>query len=715
MHKSVNKKAEYNRSKKVLFRIITLTFPLLLLMLLEGSLRLFSYGDKLNLFIPNPRDGYEEYMIVNPVVGKKYFQQFEYDAPPNDIFLRKKPEETFRIFVMGSSTVVGFPYGYNLMFSRILHQRLEEVYPNRQIEIVNTAITAINSFTLLDYGGEIARQNPDAVLIYAGHNEFYGAFGAGSNESMSKSPALTRVHLFMMDFRFYQLLRNLTQGVFRKVGADSNRAHGTLMKRIVGKQSISMDSETYHLAMLRYRQNMEKLIGTFQRKNIPVFLSEVISNVKDLEPLSASSSGKEDGAMKVFKRATLAYEQGNYNESDQLFYEAKDLDGIRFRASEEVNRIITELSKESGAYLVPMIQQFQSFSQHGIIGNKLLTEHVHPNIEGNFIMADAFFSEIVNSEILGQADKTLAHTLEYQKRNWGYTALDSLRAHHLVTNLMRYWPFVPIDSEGSDYRLSYRPQSIIDSIAFRTFVDPEVYLTDARLELAKKYDAAGKPEAALAEYEAILRTNPYLGVNYRDAATLLIRLGDLPRALAYFKKSLIYEESFFASYRMGEIYLIKADYANSRKSFEKAFASTQDNAEKIKTLGKIYMACTYGGQEKDARAIAEKLRAYNADQYLKIPPKSYTYLQYIPYKTRGAIERALSSIREGNLEDARIILEQSLEVFDSHIARRYLGETCLALGRSQEAWQHFRQVYDEFRFDPAFLKIYKQLQNNSTR
>ncbi len=161
-------------------------------------------------------------------------------------------------------------------------------------------------------------------------------------------------------------------------------------------------------------------------------------------PLSAASSGKEDEAKTVFERARLAYGLGKYKEARRLFYEAKDLDGIRFRASEEVNQIIEDLSLEYETFFVPMIDFFQAQSPNGIIGSKLLTEHVHPNIEGYFIMADAFFSEIVSSEIMGQADKEKGHSREYHQRNWGYTALDSLRAHHMVTNLMNYWPFVPV-------------------------------------------------------------------------------------------------------------------------------------------------------------------------------------------------------------------------------------------------------------------------------
>ncbi|HER08939.1 MAG TPA: hypothetical protein ENO20_08530 [Bacteroides sp.] len=692
-------------SHRALFRIITLSLPLLMLLLLEGILRLVSYGDDPGLFIPNPREGYEQYMILNPEVGSKYFRKLEYDAPPNDIFLKKKPEGTFRIFVMGSSTVVGFPFEKNLMFSRILHKRLEDTYPDRHFEVVNTAITAINSHTLLDYTREIIRYDPDAILVYAGHNEFYGAFGVASNESMSKIRALTRAHLALMDLRFYQLFRNLIGSVMDRTGsARKDAVHGTLMKRMAASRNIPLDSDEYRLAMNRFEQNMGALLRRFAGKDIPVFLSEVVSNIKDIKPLSATSSGVEDASWNAYARAGQAFAQGEYETARALYYEAKDLDGVRFRASEEVNQIIRGLAREYGAVPVPMADRFRAASPVGIIGNNLMTEHVHPNIEGNFLMADAFYRAIIASGLPGEADREQIRPWEYYRLNWGYTALDSLLAHHRVANLKAHWPFVPIDANTPDYRLTYRPRSGTDSIAFDVFRNPERFLDEIRLQLAREYEARGDYPAAYGEYEALLRTNPYVAVNYRDAASCLIQLGDLPLALDYFRKSVEFEHSFYANYRMGEIYLIKADYRNARRCFREAFEITGDNSERLKSLGKLYMACVYGGQEKDARAVAEQLRKYDAAQYLVIPPKTYTYHRYIPYKTRAHVHAALQMAGEGALDSAFSTLENSLKIYDSHVARRHMGEICIRLNRPRDALVQFNRVFDEFAFDPVFLQ-----------
>ena len=277
MKETLSSEKEIKSSQKLLFRVLLVLMPVLILLLFEASLRLFKVGEDLSLFIENPTEGFEQYYIVNPVNGKKYFQKLEYTNPANDIFLKKKDDECFRIFVLGSSTVFGFPYEYNLMFSRILHKRLEDAYPDKKIEMINTAITAINSFTLLDYSRQISKYDPDAVLIYAGHNEFYGAFGLGSNEAMNKRRSLTFLHIRLMDLRIYQLIRNLIGSTMENIASSkSDPVHGTLMKRIVANEEISLHGEVYELTMENYQKNMEDILKIFDSKNVPVFFSELI-------------------------------------------------------------------------------------------------------------------------------------------------------------------------------------------------------------------------------------------------------------------------------------------------------------------------------------------------------------------------------------------------------------------------------------------------------
>lgn len=695
-----SKKAKY---KNVAFKIITILIPFIILAGIEGILRLSGYGDDFSLFIQNPQEGYEKYIKLNPDVGKKYFQKLEYTKPGNDIFLKEKPENTFRIFVMGSSTVAGFPFDQNLMFSRILNVQLENAFPNKKIEVINTAITAINSFTLLDFTDQVLEYEPDAILIYAGHNEFYGAFGIGSNETMSRNSRLTRLHITLMDFKIYQLLRNIISGVAQKMTLKNEAGvEGTLMKRIVASTDIPYNSEVYNIGIERYEQNMDEILHKIKEWDIPVFISETVCNVKDMEPFSSDTEGVLEPAIEVYRKAQAAEASQDFEKAKELYYRAKDLDCIRFRASEDINVIIDKIAGEYDAHLIPMLSWFQEHSPHGLIGNNLMTEHLHPNIDGNFLMAEAFFDQILESGIMGTPELSQKITREYVRNNYGYTILDSLFANQHVQLLKGNWPFIKAGEKEVDYFNEYKPKSFLDSLTFSVLKDEDLSLGTARYQLAKQYDARGMYPEAYGEYNAVLRTDPYIAQIYRDAGTALINLNDLPLALKLFLKSLEYEESGFACFKIAEIYFHKSDYNNSVAYFQKAFPLIPDE-RKVLALAETYAAYVYSNNNSAARQVAEELNRVNADQYLSIPPKRYVYNDFIPFQTSDEVLNAKKLISEKKDTEALKILESSLMKYDSHIANRLIGEIYLRQRNIDIALFYFEKVYDQFRFDPNFL------------
>jgi hypothetical protein len=109
---------------------------------------------------------------------------------------------------MGCSTTRGFPYEMGITFTRILNYRLQDVFPHKRIEVVNLAMAAVNSYTQADFIDEILEKKPDAILIYTGHNEYYGALGIGSIENGGNDRWLKRAHLKLVRLRTYQLIRN---------------------------------------------------------------------------------------------------------------------------------------------------------------------------------------------------------------------------------------------------------------------------------------------------------------------------------------------------------------------------------------------------------------------------------------------------------------------------------------------------------------------------
>ncbi len=435
------------RSKKIIFYFVLLCLSILSLFILELFLRIINYGDNFNLCVDFPRKSEREYRIINPDIGKKYFHKLEYSKPAKTIYLKEKPENGFRIFVMGSSTVAGFPYERNLLFSEILRERLQDCYPDKTIEVINTAITAINSYSLLDCMDDILKEKPDAILIYAGHNEFYGAFGIGSLEGKNKFRELTLLHLHLMSFKTYQLIQNIIHAAAKIVPGKKYEPDisGTLMKIMAENRDIPYQGTVYKRGVEIFQKNLSEMLKMAQRKNVPVIISELISNVRDLEPFCSVSANNTPPAQEIYNEGKQSELNGQYEKAKECYYRAKDLDCVRFRASEEINEIIRDLAVQYHSYLLPMEKYFEQASPNKLIGRNLLTEHVHPNIKGYFLMADAFFDKLAESKLLGEKVNPVYYkdSVYYQK-NWGYTELDSLVGIHKINSLNAIGPLNPM-------------------------------------------------------------------------------------------------------------------------------------------------------------------------------------------------------------------------------------------------------------------------------
>ncbi len=701
----INKKIKVSLRKKLVYNLILIILPFFILFLIEIFLRIISFGDNLNLFIDHPDKDFKEYKIVNPIIGKKYFQKLEYTNPANDIFLKEKPGNGYRIFVMGSSTVIGFPYNYNLMFSRILHERLQDSYPDKHIEIINTAITAINSFSLLDYMNDILKEQPDAVLIYTGHNEFYGAFGIGSREKTGHLRKLTFIHLDLMSLRIYQLLRNLISSAVDLVSGENNdsEARGTLMKRIAGNKNIPYKEEAYNIGISRYRKNMTEILKKARSHNVTVFISELISNIRDMEPFCSAISGEYPAAFDVYYNARKYENEGNYKLAKENYYLAKDLDCIRFRASEEINDIIRDLAGKYDAIIIPMQDIFEKESPDGLIGNNLLTEHVHPNIAGYFLMADAFYNEITRSGLISDHINILYYrTPEYFRRNWGYTLLDSLLAVHRINNLKYHWPFRPLNSPYIDYRQIYKPESMVDSLAFNVMKLPDLNIVDAHLELAVYYKKNNDILNAFKEYNAAIKCYPYWHEDYLEAAECLIRLNDFATALVFLNKSLELKETFYGYFRKGEIFLLKEDYKSATDAFTMAskFVDTPSNKEKL--LAKQFETNYFSGNVEKSESLLLEIRKLNPayTPVLSRPKTSYALL--FPQQVKNLIISALDKYKTGDMDAALEDFLRSLEIKETAIANRISGEILLKRN-DQNAIVHLLKAYPEFKNDPNFL------------
>jgi len=462
-----------NGGNVLLFKIIAIVLPFIVLLIAELAFRAAGYGSDLSLFLT---DKTGKYYYLNPQIGKRYFTQEVNATNGNmDFFRKDKTPGTLRIFVLGSSTAIGFPYMYNGAFPRMLDYRLQRHYPELNIEMINLSLTAINSYAVFDMAKELAKYQPDAVLIYAGQNEYHGTLGIASSSKFGNHPFLINLFIRSKQSRLMQFIYNTIYSPKKTdISTDLNL---TLMERLASGQQIPFGSDKYKSGLQQFERNMSQTLDIFSSEKIPVFVGTLVTNKRGIHPFVSSLSNPgiatewnqlfEKGKLSLEKGDTLqafdaftaankldstfaecqfrlgeiAYAKGDFNTAQKLYTNAKELDQLRFRAPEAFNGIIRKIAaNRTGIYVTDVATAFETASPHHIVGEELLLEHVHPNLPGYYLLADTYFKSISAS--------TLIPKLRYEpipdeiiREQMPLTQFDTIYGYVSNILLKENWPF----------------------------------------------------------------------------------------------------------------------------------------------------------------------------------------------------------------------------------------------------------------------------------
>jgi tetratricopeptide (TPR) repeat protein len=597
--------------KKRVFRIVMLLMPVVLLTILELMLRLFNYGGNLDLLISAP-DKVSNYEMCNRNVGRRFFYMLQNVLPgvQKDLILKKKPRNGYRIFVLGGSTAAGFPYGNNVMFSRILNHYLADAFPERHIEVMNTAMSAINSYTLLDFMDEILDHEPDAILIYSGHNEFYGAMGVASMESVGKYRWVVNTFLKLARFRTFLLVRDFIGQIRRWIENMSHEGTATeytetLMERIVADQTISYGSRMYELGKHQFEENLRAIYEKAKDRGVPVIVSELVSNVRDQAPFVSQATDSLPSALEIYRLAQKLEAEKKYADAKRTYKRAKDLDELRFRAPEEFNKIIHRVAAEFSTPVVPMKSYFEKASPNGLVGDNLMTDHLHPNIKGYFIMAGAFFDVMHDNKFVADTwDLANVKPDSVYRREWGLSKLDSVYAELGIRILKGGWPFQPksiLNRALQEFHL----KNEVDSMAMDVLINNKLNLESAHQELAKRYTRQGLYSLVFQEYKSLYYTIPNEVVFYERAAEALRRMKKYDEALSVLFQARKVRETATGNKMIGLLLLLDGKVTQAIPYLEKALISLPKDPLLMRNLGSAYIKI---GRVQEGKNLLVKLQ-----------------------------------------------------------------------------------------------------------
>jgi tetratricopeptide (TPR) repeat protein len=501
--------AQLDASRRHAFLALTIAFPFIAMIILEVGLRLFHYGPDLSLFITQDLHG-RTYHIMNPGVRHRYFSRISFSPSTSpDYFLVPKPEGTFRIFCLGGSTTVGFPYWYNSAFSSFLRDRLRNRFPEHDIEVINLGMTATNSYTVVDMARDVLDYEPDLLIVYDGHNEFYGALGIASRESMGSSRWLSRLSITLSHIHTYQLALEVYSAFGSVFGSSDDQAsRGTMMERLARGKNVPMSSQAYRDGLEIFSANLRELKELCARRGVPVILGTQASNLRGCPPfvsgipadvpvairtdfhtrfnagMEHQLNGNYRAALADFRSAAGLVPQhadaryriaqcldtlGRPSEALPEYVAARDLDELRFRTSSDFNAAIRQMDDTTTIFCADIEAAFAAASPSGITANNLILEHLHPAAYGQFLMARIYARTMRTHGLLAPENRwaAAADTLSDEQlwNNRHSTPLDDRIAARRTEALVTAWPFQPEEIPLSDTAPSDTLGQIADQVA----------------------------------------------------------------------------------------------------------------------------------------------------------------------------------------------------------------------------------------------------------
>ena len=397
--------------------------PLLLLGAVEIGLRVAGFGYDPSFLLPAP-DGY---VTSNQRYGERFFPRQLARSPAPFRVERVKPPGTVRIVVLGGSAAMGIPdAAYSVV--RVLQAMLEEMAPSVHIEVVNAAMTAINSHVVRDIASECRDLDPDLLVVYMGNNEVVGPFGPGTVFSgLSRSLEMVRLSVWVRRFRLGQLIDRLVS----RIGA-AGPAKWRGMEMFVG-HTVAESDPRLEAVYDEFAANLTDILSTARRAGAGVVVSTVASNLADCPPfaslhregLAASDLGRwqdafnrgetllregkaadalaaleearaidDEPASLHYRLAQALLAAGRAEDARREFVRSRDLDALRFRADSRINDVIREVAGRFSSEGVRLVDADRVLadapeSRDGILGDGLFWEHVHYRVIGEYRLAAA--------------------------------------------------------------------------------------------------------------------------------------------------------------------------------------------------------------------------------------------------------------------------------------------------------------------------------------
>ncbi len=627
-----------SRRRKWAFRLIALAgVPLLLFGGLEATLRLAGYGYRTGFF-DTVHIGQQEFLVDNENFSLRFFPP-QLTRWPNPILMEAhKPASTYRIFILGESAAQGDPepaYGAG----RYLEVLLRERYPDEHFEVVNVAITAINSNVILPIARECARHEGDLWIIYMGNNEMVGPFG-GATVFGAKAPPwwLIRMSVAVQQTRVGQLITSLIRH-FKRNPAEASWGG---MQMFLGNQ-LAPDDPRRAVVCRNFQRNLQDILRAGLDSGAKIILNTVAVNLKDCPPFDSLENNKLPSADRArfdqqFAEARQQQAESNFTAAVRLYEAAAKLDGtvaelhyhwgecllaqnlyaaarahlqqacdddaLPFRADSTINGLIQQVGREFPGPNLDLFDAVGALETNGpapILGEETFYEHVHFNFNGNYRLARAWAEQVqrfLPEPVKGHAagDWASPETCEHQLglTDWNrslviQSVIQRLRQPPLSTQLNNTRR---IQSFNDQIKELQRQMDTADAQANARgiYLDTLKHTPDDYVlheNFAQFLESIGDLKQSVAEWQQAGLLSPRNPFAFCQAGRLLARLGQQPEAQIALSRAISLHPRYFEAWlELGRSYFAEGKYEPALKNYDSARQLQPNNPDVYFEMGR---------------------------------------------------------------------------------------------------------------------------------
>ena len=363
-------------------------------------------------------------------------------------FAMPRPEGVLRLFCVGASTVRGFPFDPNISFPRWLQARLTAEWPERTAEVLVCAANGRNADAVAELVEEVVQYQPDAILVYTGHNELHlwnrGLLEPGRRHQLRRLLGCTHLGRLLL------AASGQDGGFVREVespAADPNPpvAAPAALRGIVFEATLS--EETWRAAFSLFEDALERMRVAAKAAGVPLLLSHLVANSRDFPPsvsvIPDTEAGRRarntlqqarevleqarpaatgrlpleslepgcfaapalaeaaellEATVRAAPRAAVAYfllgrcrlGLGDVEGAIEALKAALEHDGHPVRAVDRFQIILVTCSGRDGVQLIDPRPEFLRAARDGVPGADLFVDNVHPNLPGQRVLAQVF-------------------------------------------------------------------------------------------------------------------------------------------------------------------------------------------------------------------------------------------------------------------------------------------------------------------------------------